>query len=98
MARAQPRGGNDRGERRLGPRRGRALRTEIARLQRISFRLIWLNPLLGKAQYHPLAVGMQTALPYVDDFLPAHNLASLTDLARRLSDLEQRRPLRRMRR
>jgi uncharacterized protein with von Willebrand factor type A (vWA) domain len=83
--------GWDRGEAEL-------LRTEIARLQRTSFRLIWLNPLLGDAQYQPLTVGMQTALPYVDDFLPAHNLASLTDLARRLSDLEQRRPLRRMRR
>ncbi|MCL6648351.1 MAG: VWA domain-containing protein [Chloroflexi bacterium] len=83
--------GWDRGEAEL-------LRTEIARLQRTSFRLIWLNPLLGDAQYQPLTVGMQTALPYVDDFLPAHNLASLTDLARRLSDLEQRRPLRRMHR
>ncbi len=71
------------------------LRTEMARLQRSCHRLIWLNPLLGSPQYEPLTRGMQTALPYIDDFLPVHNLASLEDLARRLSDLAQRPPLRR---
>jgi uncharacterized protein with von Willebrand factor type A (vWA) domain len=38
---------------------------------------------------------MQAALPYADDFLPIHNLASLEDLARRLSELSQRAPVRR---
>ena len=60
------------------------LRDEISRLQRSCYRLIWLNPLLGSDQYEPLTKGMQTALPYIDDFLPVHNLASLEDLARRL--------------
>ncbi len=68
------------------------LRVEMARLQRSCHRLIWLNPLLGSPDYEPLTRGMQAALPYVDDFLPVHNLASLEDLARRLSDLD-RRPL-----
>jgi hypothetical protein len=68
------------------------LRAEMARLQRSCRRLIWLNPLLGSPDYEPLTRGMQAALPYVDDFLPVHNLASLEDLARRLSDLD-RRPL-----
>jgi uncharacterized protein with von Willebrand factor type A (vWA) domain len=71
------------------------LRVEMARLQRNCQRLIWLNPLLGSAEYEPLTRGMQTALPYIDDFLPVHNLASLEDLARRLSDLDQRMPMRR---
>jgi uncharacterized protein with von Willebrand factor type A (vWA) domain len=66
------------------------LRMEIARLQRSCHRLIWLNPLLGSSEYEPLTRGMQAALPYVDDFLPVHNLASLEDLARRLSELDQR--------
>jgi uncharacterized protein with von Willebrand factor type A (vWA) domain len=66
------------------------LRMEMARLQRSCYRLIWLNPLLGSPEYEPLTRGMQAALPYVDDFLPVHNLASLEDLARRLSDLDQR--------
>ncbi len=71
------------------------LRVEMARLQRSCHRLIWLNPLLGSPQYEPLTRGMQAAYPYIDDFLPVHNLASLEDLARRLSDLAQRSPMRR---
>jgi uncharacterized protein with von Willebrand factor type A (vWA) domain len=38
---------------------------------------------------------MRTALPFIDDFLPVHNLASLEDLARRLGQIDQNRPLRR---
>ncbi len=64
------------------------LRREMARLQRSCRRVIWLNPLLGGADYQPLARGMQAALPYIDDFLPVHNLASLEDLADRLARLK----------
>ena len=60
------------------------LRDEMARLRRGAHRVIWLNPLLGDPEYEPLTKGMQTALPYVDDFLPVHNLASLDDLAKHL--------------
>lgn len=66
------------------------LASEMARLQRSCHRLIWLNPLLGSPEYEPLAQGMRTALPYVDDFLPVHNLASLEDLAHHLSTLDSR--------
>lgn len=71
------------------------LRREIIRLQRSSYRLIWLNPLLGSEQYQPLTRGMRTALPYIDDFLPVHNLASLEDLAQPLQSIRQNRPVRR---
>jgi uncharacterized protein with von Willebrand factor type A (vWA) domain len=71
------------------------LRAEMARLQRSCHRLIWLNPLLGSPQYEPLTRGIQAALPYIDDFLPVHNLASLEDLARRLTELDRRPRLRR---
>lgn len=56
------------------------LRQEMNRLQLSCQRLIWLNPLLGAANYEPLTRGIQTALPYIDDFLPIHNLASLQQL------------------
>lgn len=74
-----------------------ALRREISRLQRSCHRLVWLSPLLGDPAYEPLTRGLQAALPYVDDFLPAHNLASLEQLAERLNSLESgsRRALRR---
>jgi len=60
------------------------LARELARVKRSSRRLIWLNPLLGSASYEPLTRGMRAALPLIDDFLPAHNLASLEELARKL--------------
>lgn len=67
------------------------LSREMARLQRSCHRLIWLNPLLGSPNYQPLTRGMQAALPYIDDFLPAHNLHSLQELARHLNRLTARR-------
>jgi uncharacterized protein with von Willebrand factor type A (vWA) domain len=60
------------------------LARELARVRRHGRRLIWLNPLLGRANYEPLTRGMQAALRHVDDFLPAHNLASLEELATHL--------------
>ena len=72
--------GWDRGEPEL-------LARETSRLQRSCHRLIWLNPLLGSPDYQPLTQGMQAALPYVDDFLPVHNMSSLQALAERLSDI-----------
>jgi uncharacterized protein with von Willebrand factor type A (vWA) domain len=65
----------------------RELRQQIARLQRSCHRLIWLNPLIGTADYAPLTRGLQAALPYVDDFMPARTLANLTDLALHLNAL-----------
>jgi uncharacterized protein with von Willebrand factor type A (vWA) domain len=53
---------------------------EMHRLRRRCKRIIWLNPLIGWRDYSPQARGMQTALPYVDLFAPAHNLASLAAL------------------
>lgn len=67
------------------------LAEEMERLRRASYRIVWLNPLLGSESYQPLTQGMQVALPFVDDFLPVHNLASLEELAQHLSDLEPRR-------
>jgi uncharacterized protein with von Willebrand factor type A (vWA) domain len=75
--------GWDRGEPEL-------LGQEIARLQRSCYRLIWLNPLLGSPRYEPLTRGIQAALPFIDDFLPVHNLASLEDLAEHLASVSAR--------
>jgi uncharacterized protein with von Willebrand factor type A (vWA) domain len=71
------------------------LAAEMERLQKRCHRLLWLNPLLGLPGYQPLTRGMQAALPYVDDFLPADSLASLEALARRLARLPAARPARR---
>lgn len=68
---------------------------EMARLQRSCRRLIWLNPLLGAPGYQPLTQGIRAALPYVDYFLPIHNLKSLDALAQLLSAVDDQPPLRR---
>lgn len=54
-------------------------------IHRRAGRLVWLNPLLGSPSYKPLTRGMQAALPHVDVFAPAHNLASLEALGRHLA-------------
>jgi uncharacterized protein len=64
-----------------------ALAQEMDRLHRSCHRLIWLNPLLGVPDYEPLTRGIQAALPYVDDFLPVHNLVSLEQLAETLAKM-----------
>ncbi|NCF67918.1 MAG: VWA domain-containing protein [Chloroflexi bacterium] len=69
----------------------RILRQEMRYLQHRCHRLIWLNPLLGKTTYQPTVSGMEAALPFVDDFLPVHNLQSLSALSIHLSTLGQRR-------
>lgn len=61
------------------------LATELMRIKRRAGRMIWLNPLLGNPAYEPLTRGMAAALPLVDHFAAAHNLAALRDLASRLT-------------
>jgi uncharacterized protein with von Willebrand factor type A (vWA) domain len=61
------------------------LAAEMLAIKRKAGRMIWLNPLLGNPSYEPLTRGMAAALPLVDRFAAAHNLASLRDLAGHLT-------------
>jgi hypothetical protein len=63
---------------------------EMARLARAAYAVVWVNPLKGNPEYQPLAGGMRAALPYVDRFLPGHNLRSLEELAGVLAGIERR--------
>lgn len=53
---------------------------EVARLSRVTSRLVWANPLSGDRDYRPVARGMAAALPHVDELVPAHSVAALEDL------------------
>jgi uncharacterized protein with von Willebrand factor type A (vWA) domain len=64
---------------------GADLDEAMERLHRSCRKLIWLNPLLRYEGFQPVATGVRLMLPHVDEFLPAHNLDSLVDLARALS-------------
>ena len=61
-----------------------ALAAELAAIKRRVRMLIWLNPLLGLADYQPITRGISAALPHVDVFAPAHNLESLLELEKHL--------------
>ena len=64
--------------------------SEMARLARAAYAVIWVNPLKGNPDYQPLAGGMRAALPFVDRFLAGHNLRSLEELATVLAGIERR--------
>lgn len=57
------------------------LAAQMARLQRVAHRIVWVNPLKATDGYAPIARGMAAALPYVDRFVEGHSLAALEHLA-----------------
>jgi uncharacterized protein with von Willebrand factor type A (vWA) domain len=63
------------------------LEVEIGRLSRFADRLIWVNPLSGSNEYEPLVGGMKTVLPFIDEFLPLHNLINLYTVANKILSL-----------
>ncbi len=63
------------------------LAAEMRALRRRCRRIVWLNPLTGREGFAPVARGMQAALPFVDLFAPAHDLASLARLETYLARL-----------
>jgi uncharacterized protein len=63
---------------------------EMAKLARAAYAVVWVNPLKGNPEYQPLAGGMRAALPFVDRFLPGHNLRSLEELGAVLAGIERR--------
>ncbi|MBV8564082.1 MAG: VWA domain-containing protein [Methylobacteriaceae bacterium] len=75
------------------------LSREMERLQKSCRRLVWLNPLLRYDRFEAKATGIRAMLPFVDEFRPIHNLASMADLcsalgASRPSGIDPRRWLR----
>jgi uncharacterized protein len=57
------------------------LAEQMARLGRVAYRVVWVNPLKASPGFAPTARGMAAALPYVDEFVDGHSLASLEALA-----------------
>jgi uncharacterized protein with von Willebrand factor type A (vWA) domain len=62
------------------------LGAEMERLQRVTHRLIWVNPLKVTPGYAPLARGMAAALPYVDRFVEGHSVAAMEELTRVIAE------------
>ncbi|MFM8248158.1 MAG: vWA domain-containing protein [Acidimicrobiaceae bacterium] len=56
------------------------LAEQMLRLQRVAYRVIWVNPLKVSPGYAPLARGMAAAMPFIDDFVEGHSLEALREL------------------
>ena len=61
------------------------LAAQMARLQRIAHRVVWVNPHRGKSGYEPVQQGVVAALPFVDDFVAGHSLAAFAELTELVS-------------
>lgn len=53
---------------------------QMRRLHRTAHRVVWVNPHVGKRGYLPVQQGIVAALPYVDDLVAGHSLATFADL------------------
>ena len=58
---------------------------QMARLGRVAYRVVWVNPLKATPEYAPLARGMAAALPFVDEFVEGHSVAALENLVEVIS-------------
>lgn len=56
------------------------LGVQMARLRRLAHRIVWVNPHVGKPGYAPVQGGIVAALPYLDELLAGHSLATLEQL------------------
>lgn len=59
---------------------------QLARLSRLAYRVVWVNPHAGRVGYQPLTGGMVAALPHLDAFVAGHSLAALTELVGVIGD------------
>lgn len=56
------------------------LADQMRRLHNLAHRVVWMNPHRGKAGYEPVQQGIVAALPYIDDFVAGHSMATFADL------------------
>jgi uncharacterized protein with von Willebrand factor type A (vWA) domain len=50
---------------------------EMARLRRLAYRIVWVNPRVAAPGFKPVAGGMAAALPHVDELLSGHSAHAL---------------------
>jgi uncharacterized protein with von Willebrand factor type A (vWA) domain len=61
------------------------LAKRMARLHRMSYRVIWINPRAAGPEYRPAVAGMAEALPHVDHFLSGHSLRAMREVINALT-------------
>jgi uncharacterized protein len=61
------------------------LERQVARLELLSQRLIWVNPQAGAPNFKPASRALNRVWPLIDDHVPGHSLATLQSLADRIA-------------
>ena len=56
------------------------LAEQLRRLHGVAHRVVWVNPHRGKIGYEPVQQGMMAVLPFVDEFVAGHSLATYGEL------------------
>jgi uncharacterized protein len=69
------------------------VRAEMARLRRLTRRIVWVNPQKRHPAFEPLARGMAAAVPFIDALVAGHNLRTLAAVADAVSAANRSRPL-----
>ncbi|MQA10662.1 MAG: VWA domain-containing protein [Pseudonocardiaceae bacterium] len=62
------------------------LGTQLARLRRLAYRVLWVNPHAGRDGYAPVQSGIAAAWPHIDRLLAGHSLATLERLLVEMRD------------
>jgi uncharacterized protein with von Willebrand factor type A (vWA) domain len=62
------------------------LGVQMQRLARLAHKVVWINPHAGKDGYAPVQGGIVAALPYLDELLAGHSLATLEELLEVIRD------------
>lgn len=62
------------------------LGTQLARLSRLAYRIVWANPRTASPRYRPLVGRMAAAWPHCDAVVSAHRLAAVPELVAALAD------------
>lgn len=55
------------------------LAEQMQRLYRLAHRVVWVNPHQGKVGYAPVQSGIVAALPFIDDFVAGHSMATFEE-------------------
>jgi uncharacterized protein len=63
---------------------------QMRRLRALAHRVVWVNPHRGKVGYEPVQAGIVACLPYVDDLLAGHSLATFQEVLDTVADARER--------
>jgi uncharacterized protein with von Willebrand factor type A (vWA) domain len=64
---------------------------EMARLARLAYRIVWVNPRVAAAGFSPRVGGMAAALPHIDALVSGHSLDALHEVIAAIGDTRSRK-------